>query len=128
MEAVDGDSITVVGGYVAAIIHALEARGITMARILEAGGLARFPATIRWRACPLTSVRRLLAAAVELTGDPYIGLYAANFLHAAEFPRARLRADREWHSLREFCERLGALLPAADGQRRRPRLVVHAVR
>jgi AraC-like DNA-binding protein len=122
LEAVDGDNTTVIGGYVGAVIRALEARGIKMARILEAGGLDQVPGNDPLSRVPLTSVRRLLTAAVELTGDPYFGIYAANFLHVPNF-HALGYALIASGTVREFCERLARyfrLLTATT----RPRLVV----
>jgi AraC-like DNA-binding protein len=120
-EAVDGDNATVIGGYVGTVIRALEARGITMARILDTCGVDHIPGNDPLSRVPLSSVRRLLTAAVELTGDPYFGLYAANFLHAPNF-HALGYALIASGSVREFCERLARyfrLLTATS----RPRLV-----
>jgi AraC-like DNA-binding protein len=101
----DPASITVIGGYTAAIIHALEARGVTTATILAAAGMPHVPSNDPLVRVPLTSVRQLLAAAVELTGDPYFGLYAANFLHTANL-HALGYAMLASGTLRELCERL----------------------
>jgi AraC-like DNA-binding protein len=103
--AVDPRSITVIGGYVAAIVHALEARGVATPTILKAAGLASVPSNDPLARVPLTSVRQLLAAAVELTGDPYFGLYAANFLHTANL-HALGYAMLASSTLRDMCERL----------------------
>ncbi len=117
-------SITVVGGYVAAIIHALEARGISTDTILSAAGIPQVPSNDPLARVPLTSVRQLLAAAVDLTDDPYIGLYAANFLHAANL-HALGYALLASASLREFCERLARYFRLLSGTSR-PRLTVSA--
>src|SRR4249919_2866121 len=77
------ESITVVGGYVGAIVHALEARGVATDDILNAAGMSQMPSNDPLVRVPLTSVRQLLESAVELTNDPYFGLYAADFLHAS---------------------------------------------
>jgi AraC-like DNA-binding protein len=98
-------SITVIGGYVAAIVRALEARGVATGDILKAIGLTDVPSNDPLTRIPLTSVRQLLVAAVQLTGDPYIGLYAANFLHASNL-HALGHALLASGSLREFCDRL----------------------
>ena len=102
---VDATSITVIGGYVAAIVRALEARGVATEDILAAAGIQHVPSNDPLTRIPLTSVRQLLGAAVELTGDPYIGLYAANFLHASNL-HALGHALLASGSLREFCDRL----------------------
>jgi AraC-like DNA-binding protein len=101
----NGGGITVIGGYVAAIIRALEARGVATSAILEAVGMARVPSNDPLTRVPLSSLQKLLAAAVALTGDPYFGLYAAKFMHPANwhaFGYALLASS----SLRDFCERL----------------------
>ncbi len=102
---VDTASITVIGGYVAAIVRALEARGVATEDILAAAGIQHVPSNDPLTRIPLTSVRQLLGAAVELTGDPYIGLYAASFLHASNL-HALGHALIASSSLREFCNRL----------------------
>jgi AraC-like DNA-binding protein len=96
---------TVIGGYVAAIIRALEARGVSTSEILNAAGIPDVPSNDPLTRVSLTSVRRLLAAAVGLTGDPYFGLYAANFLHAANL-HALGYAMLASGTLREMLERL----------------------
>ena len=118
----DAGSVTVIGGYVAAIMHALEARGVSTDAILEASGIERVPSNDPLIRVPLTSVHRLLTAAVELTGDPYIGLYAANFLHAANL-HALGYALLASASLREFCERLARYFRLLSGSSR-PALTV----
>jgi AraC-like DNA-binding protein len=99
----DDAQITVVGGYVGAIIRALEARGVAIDTILVAAGIPQAPSNDPLNRIPLTSVRQLLAAAVELTNDPYFGLYAADFLHAANL-HALGYAMTASASLREFCQ------------------------
>ncbi len=103
--SVDPASITVFGGYVAAIMRALEARGIAQSDILRAAGVEHLPSNDPLARIPLTSVRRLLQSAVELTGDPYFGLYAANFLHTANL-HALGYAMLASGSLRELFQRL----------------------
>jgi len=102
---VDPRRISVIGGYAAAIIRALEARGVTTAAILNAAGIPNVPSNDPLTRLPLTSIRQLLAAAVELTDDPYFGLYAANFLHATNL-HALGYAMLASSTLRELCERL----------------------
>ena len=99
------ESITVIGGYVGAIVHALEARGIATADILNAAGMSQMPSNDPLIRVPLTSVRQLLASAVELTNDPYFGLYAANFLHASNL-HALGYAMTASGTLRELCIRM----------------------
>ncbi|HTK97969.1 MAG TPA: AraC family transcriptional regulator [Pseudomonadales bacterium] len=122
--APESGNVTVVGGYVAAIIRALEARGVAIETILQACGIPRVPSNDPLTRIPLTSVRRLLAAAVDLTNDPYIGLYAANFLHAANL-HALGYALQASGSLREFCERLARYFRLLSGNSR-PELNVSA--
>ena len=106
-DTIDGDSgrYTVIGGYVGAVFRALEARGIATARILEIADLDRRPINDPLARIPLASVRKLLDGAVGLTGDPYFGLYAANFLHANNF-HALGYALIASSTVRDFCERL----------------------
>ena len=101
--ASDDGHITVIGGYVGAIMRALEARGIATDDILNAAGISQAPSNDPLIRIPLTSVRQLLAAAVELTNDPYFGLYAANFLHAANL-HALGYAMTASATLRELCQ------------------------
>ena len=78
----NGDSnITVIGGYAGAVIRALEARGIPIETTLAASGIEAVPGNDPAQRLPLDTVRKLLDAAVELTADPYFGLYAAKFIH-----------------------------------------------
>ena len=119
---VDAARITVIGGYVAAIIHALEARGVATRDILNTANIQHVPSNDPLTRIPLASVRQLLVAAVELTGDPYIGLYAANFLHAANL-HALGYALVASGSVREFCERLARYFSLLSGTSR-PRLTV----
>ena len=76
---------TVTGGYVAAIIHAAQAREVPTATLLAAADLDAVPKNDPTQRVPVASVRRLFDAAVEATGDPYFGLFAANYLHAGNF-------------------------------------------
>ena len=101
----DDAHITVIGGYVGAIVRALEARGIATDVILNAAGISQAPSNDPLNRIPLTSVRQLSAAAVELTNDPYFGLYAANFLHAANL-HALGYAMTASATLRELCQRM----------------------
>ena len=103
--AVDPHTITVIGGYVASIVHALEARGVATADILAAAGITTVPSNDPLTRIPLTSVRQLLTRAVDLTGDPYFGLYAANFLHTSNL-HALGYAMLASGTTRELCERL----------------------
>jgi AraC-like DNA-binding protein len=103
--AVNGGGITVIGGYVGAIIRALEARGVATAAILDAAEMSQVPSNDPLSRVPLPSVQKLLGAAVELTGDPYFGLYAANFMHPSNW-HALGYALLASSSLRDFCERL----------------------
>ncbi len=97
------DHITVIGGYVGAIVRALEARGVATDAVLSAAGISRAPSNDPLERIPLTSVRQISAAAVELTNDPYFGLYAANFLHAANL-HALGYAMIASGTLRELCD------------------------
>src|SRR5882672_2225445 len=101
----DAHSVTVIGGYVASIIHALEARGVATQTILHAAGITAVPSNDPLTRIPLTAVRQLLDAAVELTGDSYFGLYAANFVHTSNL-HALGYAMLASGTLRELCERL----------------------
>jgi len=76
---------TVTGGYVAAIIHAAQAREVPTATLLAAAGLDAVPKNDPTQRIPVASVRKLFDAAVDATGDPYFGLFAANYLHAGNF-------------------------------------------
>src|SRR5512139_1114323 len=71
----------VIGGYAAAIIRALEARGVATDAVLKASGMQRVPPNDPFARVTMASLHKLFDAAVELTDDPYFGLYAANFLH-----------------------------------------------
>jgi AraC-like DNA-binding protein len=102
---VSGGNFTVIGGYVAAIVRALEARGVATTAILEAAGVAQVPSNDPLTRVPLPSVQRLLEVAVELTDDPYFGLYAANFMHPTNW-HALGHALLSSISLRDFCDRL----------------------
>ena len=73
---------------------------------------------------PLTSVRRLLDSAVELTGDPYFGLYAADFLHVANL-HALGYAMTASGTLRELCKRVTRYFRLLSGSSR-PHLVVRS--
>ncbi len=99
----DDAHITVIGGYVGAIVRALKARGIATDTILVAAGITEVPSNDPLNRIPLTSVRQLLDAAVELTDDPYFGLYAADFLHAANL-HALGYAMTASATLRELCQ------------------------
>lgn len=101
----DGTHITVIGGYAAAIIRALEARGVATTASLDALGIQRVPSNDPLVRVPLRSLHKLLETAVELTGDPYFGLYAANFMHPANW-HALGYALLASSSFRDFCERL----------------------
>jgi AraC-like DNA-binding protein len=101
----DDAHITVIGGYVGAIVRALEARGIATDAILSAAGISQAPSNDPLDRIPLTSVRQLLGAAVELTNDPYFGLYAADFLHPANL-HALGYAMTASATLRELCQRM----------------------
>src|SRR5262245_42696985 len=79
------DASTVAGGYVAAIIHAAHARGIPTAALLGAAGLDAIPSNDPMQRVPVAALHRLFDAAVAATGDPYFGLFAANYLHAGTF-------------------------------------------
>lgn len=103
--AVNTGGITVIGGYVGAIIRALEARGVATAAILDAAEMSQMPSNDPLSRVPLSSLQKLLEAAVELTGDPYFGLYAAKFMHPANW-HALGYALLASSSLRDFCERL----------------------
>ena len=95
---------TAIGGYVAAIIRALEARGVATSVILEAAGLQHLPSNDPFIRVPVGTIHRLLNAAVDITGDPYFGLYAAKFMHASNlhaFGFALLASS----TLRDLCER-----------------------
>ena len=96
---------SVIGGYAAAIIRALEARGVASKVILETAGLPQVPPNDPLARVALPSVQKLLDAAVELSGDPYFGLYAANFMHPTNW-HALGYALLASSSLRDFCERL----------------------
>ena len=98
-------NITVTGGYVGAVVRALEARGVRTEAILEAAGIEATPTNDPLNRVPFDAVHRLLASAVELTNDPYIGLYTANFLHAPNL-HALGYALTASSTLREFLERL----------------------
>ena len=115
--ASDDGHITVIGGYVGAIIRALEARGIANDAILNAAGISQAPSNDPLIRIPLTSVRQLLAASVELTNDPYFGLYAAKFLHAANL-HALGYAMTASETLRELCNRLTRYFRLLSGSSR----------
>lgn len=103
--SVNPAGVTLVGSYIAAIIRALEARGIAMVDILKAAGVEQVPLNDPLTRVPLASLRGVLDAAVELTRDPYIGLYAARFLHATNL-HALGFAMLASGSLRELLRRL----------------------
>jgi AraC-like DNA-binding protein len=103
MEATPASTVT--GGYVAAIIHAAQARGAPADALLRAADLAAIPGNDPTDRVPVESVGRLFDAAVETTGDPYFGLFAANYLHAGNF-HALGYALLASSSLRDFAQRL----------------------
>jgi len=105
LPAINSGGATVIGSYVAAIIRALEARGIATSAILEAAALPRVPPNDPLARVPLASLQKLLDAAVTLTDDPYFGLYAAKFLHPSNL-HALGYALLASGSLRELCGRL----------------------
>ncbi len=113
----DDAYITVIGGYVGAIVRALEARGIATDTILSVAGISHAQSNDPLNRIPLTSVRQLLAAAVELTDDPYFGLYAANFLHAANL-HALGFAMTASETLRELCGRMTRYFRLLSGSSR----------
>jgi AraC-like DNA-binding protein len=78
-------NVTVIGAYAAAIIRAVEARGVSVETVLRAVDLETLPGNDPAQRLPLASIRKLFDVAVELTDDPYFGLYAAKFLHPAHF-------------------------------------------
>jgi AraC-like DNA-binding protein len=117
---IESNNVTVTGGYVGAVIRALEARGVATTAILDAAGLEVTPTNDPLNRVPLDAVHRLLTAAVELTGDPYVGLYAANFLHASNL-HALGYALTASNTLREFLERLVRYFRLLSGSSR-PRL------
>lgn len=117
---IESNHVTVTGGYVGAVIRALEARGVATAAILDAAGLGARPTNDPLNRVPLEAVHRLLTAAVELTGDPYVGLYAANFLHAPNL-HALGYALTASSTLRQFLERLVRYFRLLSGSTR-PRL------
>ncbi len=65
-----------------------------------------------------------MASAVELTGDPYFGLYAADFLHVANL-HALGYAMTASGTLRELCKRVTRYFRLLSGSSR-PHLVVHS--
>ena len=105
LPAINGGGATVIGAYVAAIVRALEARGVATSAILEAAGLPRVPSNDPLDRVPLATLQQLLDAAVTLTDDPYFGLYAAKFLHPSNL-HALGYALLASGSLRELCTRL----------------------
>lgn len=96
---------TVIGGYIAAIAHALEARGVDAKAALHRADIPGMPTNDPLARVPLASVHRLLEAAVESTGDAYFGLFAATFVHPASF-HALGFALLASGSLRDYCTRL----------------------
>jgi len=109
--------VTIIGGYVGAIIRALEARGIATDAVLRAAGVSQAPSNDPLNRIPLTSLQRLAAAAFELTNDPYFGLYAANFLHAANL-HALGFAMTASETLRELCKRMSRYFRLLSGASR----------
>lgn len=105
------NGFSVIGGYAAAIIHALEARGIPIDAILDASGIECVPSNDPLARIPLSSLHRLFDAAVAFTDDPYFGLYSANFLHPTNLHAVGLGLLAS-ASLRELGGRLATYSPA----------------
>ena len=110
---------TTIGSYVAAIVHALEARGVSSREVLRSAGIDHVPGNDPLDRVSVESVAKLLDAAVDATDDPYFGLYAANFMHVTTF-HALGYALLASSSLRDFCERLARYFRFA-AQSTRPR-------
>ena len=93
------------GSYVAAIAQALDARGVSSQAVLRRAGIDHVPRNDPLDRVPVGSIAVLLDAAVDATGDPYFGLFAADFMHATTFHAlgyTLLASD----SLRDFCQRV----------------------
>jgi AraC-like DNA-binding protein len=112
-------SASVLGAYVDAILRALDARGVSSKRALTAAGVEHKPGNDPLDRMPVAGVRRLLEVAVDLTRDPYFGLFAADFVHVTTF-HALGHALIASGSLRDFCERLTRYFRFAS-QSTRPR-------
>jgi AraC-like DNA-binding protein len=94
-----------VGGFVAAIVAALDARGVDAAAVLRRAGLDHAPTTSPMDRVPASRIGVLFEIAVEQTNDPCFGLDVAQFLrpnslHALGFS---LQASSD---LRDFGKRL----------------------
>jgi AraC-like DNA-binding protein len=115
--------MTLIGGYVAALLHAAAARGVDMDWLLREAGLERIPANDPMVRVPLSAFTRLTEAAVEATDDPYFGLYAANFLHAANLHALGLSLLAS-ANVQDFCLRLCRYYRFLTGTAR-PAFVIH---
>jgi AraC-like DNA-binding protein len=103
--ATDRDHITLIGGYVAAIMHAALARGVPLDALLRASGLERIPTNDPLLRVPFLAFRRMMDTIVESTHDLQFGLYAANFIHASSLHALGL-ALLASADLGDFCARL----------------------
>jgi AraC-like DNA-binding protein len=92
------------GSYVAVVLRALESRGVSLNRVLVMIGLDHVPTNDPLDRVPLEKVRRLLDLAVKETGDPYFGLYAADFMQPTTL-HALGHALLASSSLRDFTTR-----------------------
>ena len=110
---------TTIGSYVAAIVHALEARGVSSREVLRSAGIDHVPGNDPLDRVSVEAVVKLLDAAVDATDDPYFGLFVANFMHVTTF-HALGYALLASSSLRDFCERLSRYFRFA-AQSTRPR-------
>jgi hypothetical protein len=96
---------TVTGGFVAAILRALDARGVDHSRVLEAAGIDGAPSNDPMLRIPVARLHKLYDVAVTETGDPLFGMHAARFLRAGNlhaFGFSLLASN----SLRDFGARL----------------------
>lgn len=96
---------TTMASFLIAIANTLAARGIDSRFVFELAGKPRAPRINPLERVPIETMRTVLARAVEVTGDPYIGLAIARYITPAELHALGL-ALQVSANLRDFGERL----------------------
>lgn len=77
------EPVTSIAGYGLALAKALEYMGVDSNRVFQIAGVNQQIANDPLQRLTLNNVTRLFKASVEVTGDPYIGLTVAKFIHAS---------------------------------------------
>ena len=99
------DEPTTIGGIIVAVGNALDDHGISIERVIRAAGLGRMPANSPFDRMAPSNVARVMAAAVEATGDPYFGLKVAQHMRPISMHALGYSLSAS-ETLRDFGERL----------------------